>query len=76
MDENIINPFVQLVHPEKKDIFRNSFYEEEMEALFKTVEGEHFKSLRDQVILELLVCYRHPCLELVNIKTRYRFLRE
>ncbi len=25
LDENIINPFVQLVHPKKKNIFRNSF---------------------------------------------------
>ncbi len=25
LDENIINPFVQLVHPKKENIFRNSF---------------------------------------------------
>ena len=47
-----------------------------MEALFKTVEEDTSKSLRDRVILELLYATGIRVSELVNIKTRYRFLRE
>ncbi len=53
LDENIINPFVQLVHP-KKETSSAILYEEEMEALFKTVEEDTSRNLRDRVILELL----------------------
>ena len=38
-DESVINPFIQLVHPKKNNIYR-TFYEEEMEALFKTVDKD------------------------------------
>lgn len=44
-----------------------------MEALFKTVEEDTSKSLRDRVILELLYATGIRVSELVNIKTRYRF---
>ncbi|MGO4092523.1 tyrosine-type recombinase/integrase, partial [Staphylococcus aureus] len=44
------------------------FYEEEMEALFKTVEEDTSKSLRDRVILELLYATGIRVSELVNIK--------
>ncbi|HCD5327466.1 tyrosine-type recombinase/integrase, partial [Staphylococcus aureus] len=68
LDENIINPFVQLVHPKKEKYLPQFFYEEEMEALFKTVEEDTSKSLRDRVILELLYATGIRVSELVNIK--------
>ena len=69
LDENIINPFVQLVHPKRK-ISSAIFYEEEMEALFKTVEEDTSKNLRDRVILELLYATGIRVSELVNIKNK------
>ena len=69
LDENIINPFVQLVHPKRK-ISSAILYEEEMEALFKTVEEDTSKSLRDRVILELLYATGIRVSELVNIKNK------
>ncbi|SAN10430.1 Site-specific tyrosine recombinase [Staphylococcus aureus] len=68
LDENIINPFVQLVHPKKEKYLPQFFYEEEMEALFKTVEEDTSKNLRDRVILELLYATGIRVSELVNIK--------
>ena len=54
LDENIINPFVQLVHPKRKYL-PQFFYEEEMEALFKTVE----ETLQKVYGIELFLnCYR------------------
>lgn len=53
-DESVVNPFVQLVHPKKEQYLPQFFYEEEMEALFKTVETDSKKGMRDKVILELL----------------------
>ena len=38
-DTSVNNPFIQLVHPKKSNIFLN-FYEEEMEALFNTVSND------------------------------------
>ncbi|EJE07365.1 hypothetical protein HMPREF9984_00915, partial [Staphylococcus epidermidis NIHLM037] len=53
-DNSIINPFVQLVHPKKEKYLPQFFYEEEMEALFQTVEHDNKKGIRDKVIIELL----------------------
>lgn len=67
-DESVINPFIQLVHPKKEQYLPHFFYEEEMEALFKTVDKDLKKGLRDRVILELLYATGIRVSELVNIK--------
>lgn len=67
-DETIVNPFVQLVHPKKEQYLPQFFYEEEMEALFKTVAKDSKKGLRDRVILELLYATGIRVSELVNIQ--------
>ena len=69
-DELIVNPFVQLVHPKKEQYLPQFFYEEEMEALFKTVETDSKKGMRDKVILELLYATGIRVSELVHIKTQ------
>ncbi len=69
-DEQIINPFIQLVHPKKEQYLPHFFYEEEMEALFDTVEKDPKKGLRDRVILELLYATGIRVSELVHIKER------
>nr|WP_269668490.1 tyrosine recombinase XerC [Staphylococcus kloosii] len=67
-DESVVNPFVQLVHPKKEQYLPHFFYEEEMEALFKTVSSDAKKGLRDRVILELLYATGIRVSELVNIR--------
>ncbi len=67
-DEKVINPFIQLVHPKKEQYLPHFFYEEEMEALFDTVEKDPKKGLRDRVILELLYATGIRVSELVHIK--------
>src|SRR5699024_6238745 len=57
-----------LVHPKKEQYLPHFFYEEEMEALFKTVDKDLKKGLRDRVILELLYATGIRVSELVNIK--------
>lgn len=69
-DESVVNPFVQLVHPKKEQYLPQFFYEEEMEALFKTVETDSKKGMRDKVILELLYATGIRVSELVHIKTQ------
>ncbi|MDT3959619.1 tyrosine recombinase XerC [Staphylococcus kloosii] len=67
-DESVVNPFVQLVHPKKEQYLPHFFYEEEMEALFKTVSTDAKKGLRDRIILELLYATGIRVSELVNIR--------
>ncbi|MCG7338642.1 tyrosine recombinase XerC [Staphylococcus sp. ACRSN] len=67
-DDEVINPFVQLVHPKKEQYLPHFFYEEEMEALFDAVENDDKKGLRDRVILEMLYATGIRVSELVNIK--------
>ncbi|GAA6820615.1 tyrosine recombinase XerC [Staphylococcus sp. 18_1_E_LY] len=67
-DESVVNPFVQLVHPKKEQYLPHFFYEEEMEALFKTVSSDAKKGLRDRVILELLYATGIRVSELVHIR--------
>lgn len=69
-DESVVNQFVQLVHPKKEQYLPQFFYEEEMEALFKTVETDSKKGMRDKVILELLYATGIRVSELVHIKTQ------
>lgn len=69
-DESVVNPFVQLVHPKKEQYLPQFFYEEEMEALLKTVETDSKKGMRDKVILELLYATGIRVSELVHIKTQ------
>lgn len=69
-DESVVNPFVQLVHPKKEQYLPQFFYEEEMEALFKTVDTDSKKGMRDKVILELLYATGIRVSELVHIKTQ------
>ena len=42
-DDQVTNPFVQLVHPKKEQYLPHFFYEAEMDALFDTVEREYKK---------------------------------
>lgn len=67
-DDTVVNPFVQLVHPKKEQYLPHFFYEEEMSALFETVEEDEHKGMRDRVILELLYGTGIRVSELVNIK--------
>lgn len=69
-DESVVNPFVQLVHPKKEQYLPQFFYEEEMEALFKKVDTDSKKGMRDKVILELLYATGIRVSELVHIKTQ------
>ncbi|MCM3282450.1 tyrosine recombinase XerC [Staphylococcus capitis] len=69
-DELIVNPFVQLVHPKKEQYLPQFFYEEEMEALFQTVEQDNKKGMRDRVIIELLYATGIRVSELINIKIK------
>ncbi|PNZ27310.1 tyrosine recombinase XerC [Staphylococcus rostri] len=68
IEENITNPFVQLVHPKKERYLPSFFYAEEMDALFDTVIHDHTKGLRDRVILELLYATGIRVSELVGLK--------
>ena len=54
-DESVINPFIQLVHPKKNNIYR-TFYEEEMEALFKTVDKD-LKRIKRSCYFGAFICY-------------------
>lgn len=69
-DESIVNPFVQLVHPKKEQYLPQFFYEEEMEAIFQTVDQDSKKGMRDKVIIELLYATGIRVSELVNIKLK------
>ncbi|WP_437437506.1 tyrosine recombinase XerC [Staphylococcus pseudintermedius] len=68
-DHEIVNPFVQLVHPKKERYLPTFFYTEEMEALFQTVMQDAHKGLRDRVILELFYATGIRVSELVSLKT-------
>lgn len=68
IDDTVVNPFVQLVHPKKDQYLPQFFYEEEMDALFKTIAQDSKKGLRDSVILELLYATGIRVSELVHIK--------
>ncbi|MCE5791995.1 tyrosine recombinase XerC [Staphylococcus pseudintermedius] len=68
-DYEIVNPFVQLVHPKKERYLPTFFYTEEMEALFQTVMQDAHKGLRDRVILELFYATGIRVSELVSLKT-------
>ncbi|MGS3952992.1 tyrosine recombinase XerC [Staphylococcus pseudintermedius] len=68
-DHEIVNPFVQLVHPKKERYLPTFFYIEEMEALFQTVMQDAHKGLRDRVILELFYATGIRVSELVSLKT-------
>ncbi|HEC2201659.1 TPA: tyrosine recombinase XerC [Staphylococcus delphini] len=68
-DHEIVNPFVQLVHPKKERYLPTFFYTEEMEALFQTVMQDGHKGLRDRVILELFYATGIRVSELVSLKT-------
>ncbi|EJL7974699.1 tyrosine recombinase XerC [Staphylococcus pseudintermedius] len=68
-DHEIVNPFVQSVHPKKERYLPTFFYTEEMEALFQTVMQDAHKGLRDRVILELFYATGIRVSELVSLKT-------
>ncbi|EIS6478592.1 tyrosine recombinase XerC [Staphylococcus pseudintermedius] len=68
-DDEIVNPFVQLVHPKKERYLPTFFYTEEMESLFQTVMQDAHKGLRDRVILELFYATGIRVSELVSLKT-------
>ncbi|MHA6258698.1 tyrosine recombinase XerC [Sporosarcina sp. CAU 1771] len=60
--------FRSLHHPKKEERLPAFFYEEEMEQLFSSCEGEDKKSLRDRAILELLYATGIRVSELTSIK--------
>ena len=60
-DNSIINPFVQLVHPKKKYL-PQFFYEEEMEALFQTVEHDNKKAYETKLLLNCYMQQEYVCL--------------
>ncbi|MCC3682336.1 tyrosine-type recombinase/integrase, partial [Staphylococcus epidermidis] len=68
--KSIIKPLVQLGHPKKEKYLPQFFYEEEMEALFQTVEHDNKKGIRDKVIIELLYATGIRVSELINIKLK------
>ncbi|MCJ1907235.1 tyrosine recombinase XerC [Planococcus ruber] len=60
--------FRSLYHPKKEERLPQFFYEEEMEALFLSVQGEDKLSLRNMAILELLYATGMRVSECVNIR--------
>ena len=62
------NAFRSLHHPKKEERLPAFFYEEEMEFLFSSCEGEDKKSLRDNALLELLYATGIRVSELTSIK--------
>ncbi|ARJ51695.1 tyrosine recombinase XerC [Staphylococcus lutrae] len=68
VEAEIVNPFVQLVHPKKERYLPSFFYTEEMDALFRTVIEDQRKGLRDRVILELFYATGIRVSELVSLK--------
>ncbi len=69
LDENIINPFVQLVHPKRK-ISSAILLRRRNGSVIQNCRRGHFKNLRDRVILELLYATGIRVSELVNIKNK------
>ncbi len=67
-DQEVNNPFIQLVHPKKSKRLPNFFYDEEIDAMFDTVKQDTKKGLRDRVILELLYATGIRVSELVHMK--------
>lgn len=61
-DNSIINPFVQLVHPKKEKYLPQFFYEEEMEALFQTVEHDNKKAYETKLLLNCYMQQEYVCL--------------
>lgn len=62
------NAFRSLHHPKKEERLPAFFYEEEMESLFSSCEGEDRKSLRDYALLELLYATGMRVSELTAVK--------
>ncbi|CEG22469.1 Tyrosine recombinase XerC [Planococcus massiliensis] len=60
--------FRSLYHPKKEERLPQFFYEEEMEALFLSVQGEDKLSLRNMAILELLYATGMRVSECINIR--------
>lgn len=60
--------FRSLYHPKKEERLPQFFYEEEMEALFRSVQGEDNLSLRNKALLELLYATGMRVSECVNIR--------
>ncbi|GKW44883.1 tyrosine recombinase XerC [Planococcus sp. NCCP-2050] len=60
--------FRSLYHPKKEERLPQFFYEEEMEALFRSVQGEDNLSMRNMAILELLYATGMRVSECVNIR--------
>lgn len=61
-DESIVNPFVQLVHPKKEQYLPQFFYEEEMEALFQTVEQDSKRAYEIGLLLNYYMQQEYVCL--------------
>lgn len=60
--------FRSLHHPKKEDRLPAFFYEEELELLFSSCDGQDKKSLRDYALLELLYATGIRVSELTSIK--------
>ncbi|TWT28178.1 tyrosine recombinase XerC [Planomicrobium sp. CPCC 101110] len=60
--------FRSLYHPKKEERLPQFFYEEELEALFKSAQGEDKLSIRNTALLELLYATGMRVSECVNIR--------
>ncbi|TWT04581.1 tyrosine recombinase XerC [Planomicrobium sp. CPCC 101079] len=60
--------FRSLYHPKKEERLPQFFYEEELEVLFKSTQGEDKLSIRNSALLELLYATGMRVSECVNIR--------
>lgn len=62
--------FRSLYHPKKEERLPKFFYEEELDVLFKSVQGEDKLSIRNMALLELLYATGMRVSECVSIKMK------
>ena len=63
-------PFRSLYHPKKEERLPQFFYEEELEQLFSSVQGEDNLSIRNTALLELLYATGMRVSECVSLRIR------
>lgn len=63
-----VNPFTNLPFPKKESPLPDFMYDNEIEALFKSMDTNHKMYLRDRAIIELLYATGIRASELINLK--------